>query len=137
MEINKFLKNKVTEQDLLEFADIVPAFILKNDDIVNELKKIDSVNSLELFNGIFSSLNQLGEKLFSNTSSLTYIDEFKQKILTYNPKAEEALFKINDLILSDIIGASENEYKDKGIQVFFSEKFDLKIKKQRKSPFET
>lgn len=135
MEINKFLKNKQTEYELIELEDVVPDFLLSNDDIFSEIKKLDKDEVLELFNGIFLSLNQLGEKIFLNNTGLTYIDEFKQKIINYNPKALSSLEKLNDLVLSDMIGIIEHEFKENGIKPFFNDKFDLRVKKIKKSIF--
>lgn len=135
MEINKFLKNKQTEYELIEMEDVVPDFLLFNEEIFSEIKKLDKDEALELFNGIFLSLNQLGEKIFLNNTDLTYIDEFKQKVINYNPKASSSLEKLNELILSDIIGLIENEYKENGIKPFFNDKFDLRFKKIKKGIF--
>ena len=135
MEINKFLKNKQTEYELVEMEDVVPDFLLSNDDIFSEIKKLDKDEALELFNGIFLSLNQLGEKIFLNNTDLTYIDEFKQKVINYNPKALSSLEKLNDLVLSDMIGIIENEFKEHGIKPFFNDKFDLRVKKIKKGIF--
>lgn len=135
MEINKFLKNKQTECELVEMEDVVPDFLLSNEDIFSEIKKLDKDEALELFNGIFLSLNQLGEKIFLNNTDLTYIDEFKQKVINYNPKALSSLEKLNDLVLSDMIGIIENEFKENGIKPFFNDKFDLRVKKIKKGIF--
>jgi len=135
MEINKFLKNKQTEYELVEMEDVVPDFLLSNEDIFSEIKNLDKDEALELFNGIFLSLNQLGEKIFLNNTDLTYIDEFKQKVISYNPKALSSLEKLNDLVFSDMIGIIENEFKENGIKPFFNDKFDLRAKKIKKGIF--
>lgn len=133
--INHFLKTKITKVENDEFKDLMPDFLLNDDSIMDEMKKIDKNDIVELFGGVFLALNQLGEKLFLVASNNTVNDDFKQKILNYNPKSDIALSKINDLIFSDIITSIEVEYKENGLTPFYNEKFDNKIRKLRHNNF--
>jgi len=131
--INNFLKSKISEQENNEFKNVIPDFLFKDDSIIEEIKKIDKSELVEMFGGIFLALNQLGEKLFSHNSELTVNDEFKQKVLSYNPKSEKAFLDINDLIFSDLVSAVEAEYKESGLVPFYNEKFDSRSRKIRQN----
>lgn len=131
MEINNFLKDRLEKDKNLQIIDVVPEFLFKYDEIINELYQIDKEDLNELFLGVFLSLNQLGEKLFHNNSSSSLLEEFKVKVKNYNTKSEDALFKINDLILSDLLTAMETEFKENGLKPFYNEK--LKSKKPKQS----
>lgn len=127
--INNFLQNKIIKVENEEFKDFVPSFLLSDDTIMEEMKKIDKNEITEMFGSVFLALNQLGERLFVVTSNNTVSDDFKEKLITYNPKASEFLSKVNDLIFSDIMTAIEKEYKEKGLAPFYNEKFDNKSRK--------
>lgn len=127
--INNFLQNKIIKVENEEFKDFVPSFLLSDDTIMEEMKKIDKTEITEMFGSVFLALNQLGERLFVVTSNNTVSDDFKEKLITYNPKASEFLSKVNDLIFSDIMTAIEKEYKEKGLAPFYNEKFDNKSRK--------
>lgn len=132
-DLNSFLENKMNEHEQEQLDSIVPKFIIDNDEIFKELKTLDRQDNLEIFNGLFISVNNLGEKLFINSTNLTSLDEFKKKIVNYNPKAELPLNKINDLILSDIASISEQQFKEHGIQPFFNDSYELKVRKIKNS----
>lgn len=131
MELNSFLKERLVKDQNEQINDVVPNFLFKNDDIIKELLKIEKEDLNELFSGIFLALNQLGEKLFHNNSNYTLLEEFKLKIKKYNPKAESALEKINDLIFSDIITDMEVEFKENGLKPFYNEKIKLRKSKNQ------
>lgn len=131
--INNFLKSKMNEQENNEFKNVIPDFLLLDESITTEIKKINKNDLNELFNGVFLALNQLGEKLFNYDSTLTVNDEFKQKIVLYNPKAEQALSEINDLIFSDMLTSIETQYKENGLTPFYIEKLNTTVKKSKQN----
>lgn len=122
MEINNFLKNRVEKDENLQLQENIPAFLFQNEDIINELKKIDENDLNEMFFGVFIALNQLGDKLFRNDSSSTLTEEFKFKVKNYNENSYKIFFQINDLILSDLITDMEVEFKENGLKPFYDEK---------------
>lgn len=122
MEINNFLKNRVEKDENLQLQENIPEFLFKNEDIINELKKIDENDLNEMFFGVFIALNQLGDKLFRNDSSSTLTEEFKFKVKNYNENSYKIFFQINDLILSDLITDMEVEFKENGLKPFYDEK---------------
>jgi hypothetical protein len=130
MELNNFLKDRLEKDKNLQIIDVVPEFLFKYDEIINELLNIDKEDLHELFTGVFLSLNQLGEKLFDNNSNSSLLEEFKLKVQNYNIKSEAALFKINDLILSDLLTAMDTEFKENGLKPFYNEKLRYKKPKQ-------
>lgn len=127
--INNFLQNKIIKVENEEFKDFIPSFLLTDDTIMEEMKKIDKNEITEMFGAVFLALNQLGERLFVVTSNNTVSDDFKEKLLTYNPRSNDFLTKVNDLIFSDIMTAIEKEYKEKGLSPFYNERFDNKSRK--------
>lgn len=127
--INNFLQNKIIKVENEEFKDFIPNFLLTDDTIMEEMKKIDKNEITEMFGAVFLALNQLGERLFVVTSNNTVSDDFKEKLLTYNPRSNDFLNKVNDLIFSDIMTAIEKEYKEKGLSPFYNERFDNKSRK--------
>lgn len=122
MEINNFLKERQEKNENLKLKESIPSFLFKFDEIINELKNIEENELNELFSGVFTSLNQLGDKLFNNELNITLIEEFKFKIKNYNEKSYNVLLKINDLILSDLITNMEIEFKENGLKPFYDEK---------------
>lgn len=122
MEINNFLKNRVEKDENLQLQENIPEFLFKNEDIINELKKIDENDLNEMFFGVFIALNQLGDKLFRNDSSSTLTEEFKFKVKNYNENSYKIFFQINDLILSDLITDMEVEFKENGLKPFYDKK---------------
>jgi hypothetical protein len=133
--INNFLQNKIIKVENEEFKDFIPSFLLTDDTIMEEMKKIDKNEITEMFGAVFLALNQLGERLFVVTSNNTVSDDFKEKLLTYNPRSNDFLNKVNDLIFSDIMTAIEKEYKEKGLSPFYNERFDNKSRKFRNINF--
>ncbi len=133
--INNFLQNKIIKVENEEFKDFIPNFLLTDDTIMEEMKKIDKNEITEMFGAVFLALNQLGERLFVVTSNNTVSDDFKEKLLTYNPRSNDFLNKVNDLIFSDIMTAIEKEYKEKGLSPFYNERFDNKSRKFRNINF--
>lgn len=121
MEINNFLKERLEKDENMKLKEIIPSFLFNDVNIINELKKIDENDLFELFNGIFISLNQLGEKLFKNDSNTTLTDEFKFKVKNYNEASYNSLLKINDLVLSDLITTMDFEFKENGLKPFYNE----------------
>jgi GTP-dependent phosphoenolpyruvate carboxykinase len=127
--LNSFLKSKIIEDENKEFKDIIPSFLFNDDIIISELKKLERNDAVELFDGVYLALNQLGEKLFHSNTNVPVNEEFKQKILNYNDKADVAFKSINDLIFSDVMTAIETEYKANGLAPFYNDKFENKTKK--------
>jgi len=127
--LNNFLKSKIIEDENKEFKDIIPSFLFADDAIISELKKVERADVNEMFDGVYLALNQLGDKLFQSNTNVPVNEEFKQKILNYNDKAQGAFTNINDLIFSDLMTAIETEYKKNGLVPFYNDKYENKTRK--------
>lgn len=127
--LNDFLKSKIIEDENKEFKDIIPSFLFIDDIIISEIKRMERNDVVEMFDGVYLALNQLGDKLFQSNTNVPVNEEFKQKILNYNDKAENAFNSINDLIFSDIMTAIENEYKRNGLAPFYNDKYESKSRR--------
>lgn len=127
--LNNFLKSKIIEDENKEFKDIIPSFLFRDDIIISEIKKVERNDVVEMFDGVYLALNQLGDKLFQSNTNVPVNEEFKQKILNYNDKAINAFNSINDLIFSDLMNAIETEYKENGLSPFYNDKYESKIRK--------
>lgn len=127
--LNNFLKSKIIEDENKEFKDIIPSFLFVDDAIISELKKVERADVAEMFDGVYLALNQLGDKLFQSNTNVPVNEEFKQKILNYNDKAQGAFTNINDLIFSDLMTAIETEYKKSGLVPFYNDKYENKTRK--------
>lgn len=127
--LNNFLKSKIIEDENKEFKDIIPSFLFVDDAIISELKKVERADVAEMFDGVYLALNQLGDKLFKSNTNVPVNEEFKQKILNYNDKAQGAFTNINDLIFSDLMTAIETEYKKSGLVPFYNDKYENKTRK--------
>lgn len=127
--LNNFLKSKIIEDENKEFKDIIPSFLFIDDIIISEIKRMERNDVVEMFDGVYLALNQLGDKLFQSNTNVPVNEEFKQKILNYNDKAENAFNSINDLIFSDIMTAIENEYKRNGLAPFYNDKYESKSRR--------
>lgn len=129
--LNNFLKSKIIEDENKEFKDIIPSFLFIDDTIISEMKRVERNDVIEMFDGVYLALNQLGDKLFQSNTNVPVNEEFKQKILNYNDKASNAFDSINDLIFSDIMTAIETEYKKNGLAPFYNDKYESKTRKIR------
>jgi hypothetical protein len=129
--LNNFLKSKIIEDENKEFKDIIPSFLFIDDIIISEMKRVERNDVIEMFDGVYLALNQLGDKLFQSNTDVPVNEEFKQKILNYNDKASNAFNSINDLIFSDIMTAIEIEYKKNGLAPFYNDKYESKTRKIR------
>jgi len=129
--LNNFLKSKIIEDENKEFKDIIPSFLFIDDTIISEMKRVERNDVIEMFDGVYLALNQLGDKLFQSNTDVPVNEEFKQKILNYNDKALNAFNSINDLIFSDIMTAIEIEYKKNGLAPFYNDKYESKTRKIR------